>query len=113
LAVLHHDCDLTNKSAQRLVVDVHCPSSDTTNVVAEVVGDRVSQRTVASGLQRPVLTSAFHSNFRMSETSDSDACHLIRAAQVLFVTTKTVEIHLSGTYRKLGIDNRGELAGVL
>ena len=34
-------------------------------------------------------------------------------AQALFVTTKTVEVHLSGTYRKLGIGSRAELPGVL
>jgi DNA-binding CsgD family transcriptional regulator len=34
-------------------------------------------------------------------------------AQALFVTTKTVEIHLSATYRKLDITKRSELAGVL
>ena len=34
-------------------------------------------------------------------------------AQALFVTTKTVEVHLSGAYRKLGISSRAELPGVL
>lgn len=33
-------------------------------------------------------------------------------AQALFVTAKTVEVHLSATYRKLGISARGELQGV-
>ncbi len=32
-------------------------------------------------------------------------------AQTLFVTPKTVEVHLSATYRKLGIRSRRELAG--
>jgi DNA-binding NarL/FixJ family response regulator len=31
-------------------------------------------------------------------------------AQALFVTTKTVEVHLSSTYRKLGIRSRAQLA---
>jgi DNA-binding NarL/FixJ family response regulator len=31
----------------------------------------------------------------------------------LFVTVKTVEVHLSNAYRKLGIKGRRELAGVL
>ena len=31
-------------------------------------------------------------------------------AQALFVTTKTVELHLTNTYRKLGIARRSELA---
>ncbi|MEN0070054.1 MAG: LuxR C-terminal-related transcriptional regulator, partial [Propionicimonas sp.] len=34
-------------------------------------------------------------------------------AQDLYVTPKTVEVHLSSAYRKLGIRSRGELGGVL
>jgi DNA-binding CsgD family transcriptional regulator len=34
-------------------------------------------------------------------------------AQTLFVTPKTVEVHLSNAYRKLGIRSRRELPGVL
>jgi DNA-binding NarL/FixJ family response regulator len=34
-------------------------------------------------------------------------------AQGLFVTPKTVEVHLSNAYRKLGIRSRRELAGEL
>jgi DNA-binding NarL/FixJ family response regulator len=34
-------------------------------------------------------------------------------AQALFVTPKTVEVHLSNVYRKLGIRSRRELAGAL
>jgi DNA-binding CsgD family transcriptional regulator len=34
-------------------------------------------------------------------------------AQSLFVTPKTIEVHLSNAYRKLGIRSRRELAGVL
>jgi DNA-binding CsgD family transcriptional regulator len=34
-------------------------------------------------------------------------------AQALFVTTKTVEMHLSNVYRKLGIDSRESLPGAL
>lgn len=34
-------------------------------------------------------------------------------AQTLFVTPKTVEVHLSNAYRKLGIRSRRQLAGVL
>ena len=33
-------------------------------------------------------------------------------AQQLFVTPKTVEVHLSSTYRKLGITSRSELEAV-
>jgi DNA-binding CsgD family transcriptional regulator len=34
-------------------------------------------------------------------------------AQALFVTPKTVEVHLSSVYRKLGISSRGQLANAL
>ena len=34
-------------------------------------------------------------------------------AQALFVTPKTVEVHLSNAYRKLGVRSRRDLAGVL
>lgn len=34
-------------------------------------------------------------------------------AQVLFVTVKAVEVHLSNVYRKLDIANRSEIATVL
>ena len=34
-------------------------------------------------------------------------------AQTLFVTLKTVEMHLAGSYRKLGISSRSELPAIL
>ena len=34
-------------------------------------------------------------------------------AEALFVTTKTVELHLRNAYRKLGVRSRGELSGKL
>jgi DNA-binding NarL/FixJ family response regulator len=34
-------------------------------------------------------------------------------AQLLYVTPKTVEVHLSSVYRKLGIRSRRDLAGAL
>ncbi len=34
-------------------------------------------------------------------------------AQALFVTPKTVEVHLSNAYRKLGVRSRRDLAGAL
>jgi DNA-binding CsgD family transcriptional regulator len=33
-------------------------------------------------------------------------------AQQLYVTPKTVEVHLSSAYRKLGVTSRGELAAM-
>ncbi|HKH51123.1 MAG TPA: helix-turn-helix transcriptional regulator, partial [Mycobacterium sp.] len=34
-------------------------------------------------------------------------------AQALFVTPKTIEVHLTNAYRKLGVDGRAALAGLL
>jgi DNA-binding CsgD family transcriptional regulator len=34
-------------------------------------------------------------------------------AQLLYVTPKTIEVHLSSVYRKLGIRSRRDLAGAL
>ncbi|UUY05498.1 helix-turn-helix transcriptional regulator [Svornostia abyssi] len=34
-------------------------------------------------------------------------------AQTLYVTPKTVEVHLTNAYRKLGVRSRRELSGVL
>jgi len=34
-------------------------------------------------------------------------------AQALFVTPRTVEVHLSSTYRKLGIGSRSQLSDAL
>ena len=34
-------------------------------------------------------------------------------AQALFVTVKTIEVHLGSTYRKLGVSSRAALAGAL
>ena len=34
-------------------------------------------------------------------------------AESLYVTVRTVEFHLSHSYRKLGIDSRGKLAAAL
>jgi DNA-binding NarL/FixJ family response regulator len=34
-------------------------------------------------------------------------------AQTLYVTTRTVEAHLTSAYRKLGIDSRSKLAAAL
>jgi DNA-binding CsgD family transcriptional regulator len=45
----------------------------------------------------------------MAAAGDTNAA----IAQGLFVTVKTVEMHLSSTYRKLGIASRGELRAAL
>jgi DNA-binding CsgD family transcriptional regulator len=40
-------------------------------------------------------------------------CSNAEIAQQLFITVKTVEMHLSRSYRKLGLSSRGELTGAL
>ena len=55
------------------------------------------------------LTPAEH---RVSELA-SDGMTNKQIAQALFVTLRTVEMHLSNAYRKLGISSREQLAGAL
>ena len=39
--------------------------------------------------------------------------HQPEIAQALFITTRTVEVHLTSSYRKLGINSRSQLAAIL
>ncbi|MDQ2631568.1 MAG: helix-turn-helix transcriptional regulator [Actinomycetota bacterium] len=45
--------------------------------------------------------------------ADSEGQTNKQIAQALFVTLRTVEMHLSNSYRKLGIENRSQLAAAL
>jgi len=49
---------------------------------------------------------------RIADLADAGASNA-EIAQSLFVTVKTIEFHLTHTYRKLGIAKRSELAGAL
>ncbi len=77
------------------------------SAVAElrVAGGRTRQRAVSG------MDSLTPSERRAAELAVSGRSN--RAiAQELYVTPKTVEVHLSNAYRKLGIASRGELAAV-
>jgi DNA-binding CsgD family transcriptional regulator len=52
------------------------------------------------------------SELRVARRAASDRTNR-EIAQELFVTVKAVEKHLASAYRKLGIQRRGELAGIL
>jgi DNA-binding CsgD family transcriptional regulator len=58
------------------------------------------------------IASLTPSELRIAERAAAGATNP-EIAQSLFVTTKTVEMHLSRVYRKLDIGTRGELGGRL
>lgn len=65
------------------------------------------RRTAATG--RDALTA---SELRVATLAAEGAANR-EIAQALFVTTRTIEVHLTSTYRKLGIEGRGQLATAL
>lgn len=78
---------------------------------------RAEHELAAAGARRPALSTTGPGALTMSERR---ACELAAAgasnrviAQSLFISTKTVETHLSRSYRKLGIAGRGEIAEAL
>jgi DNA-binding NarL/FixJ family response regulator len=81
---------------------------------ARPLADRAESELLASGARlRRELTSGVDamtpSERRVAELASAGASNR-DIAQALFVTTKTVEVHLSSTYRKLGIRSRAQLA---
>ena len=58
------------------------------------------------------LASLTPSELRVAELAAGGQANK-EIAQALYVTPKTVEVHLSNSYRKLGIRSRRELAGAL
>ncbi|MEH3053735.1 MAG: LuxR C-terminal-related transcriptional regulator [Patulibacter minatonensis] len=71
----------------------------------------------ASGVRRRAGDSSGAAGLTPSERRVADLAADDRTnreiAQELFVTPKTVEVHLSAAYRKLGIASRRELSGAL
>ena len=66
-------------------------------------------------LRRPELTglgSLTPSERRIVDLAAGGASNA-EIAQGLFVTVKTVEMHLGHAYRKLGVHSRRELAGIV
>jgi class 3 adenylate cyclase/DNA-binding CsgD family transcriptional regulator len=84
---------------------------------AEPLAERAQTELAATGARprRLVLTgldSLTPSERRVAEMA-AEGMSNKEIAQTLFVTTKTVEVHLSNVYRKLEIASRAQLAGVL
>ena len=65
------------------------------------------RRLLLSGVESLTASERRVARFAAEGLSNKDI------AQALFVTTKTVEVHLSNVYRKLGIGSRGELPQAL
>ncbi len=65
------------------------------------------RRLLLSGVESLTASERRVADFAAKGLSNKDI------AQTLFVTTKTVEVHLSNVYRKLGIGSRGELPQAL
>ena len=70
------------------------------------IGER-PRREEPSGVESLTAGERRVARFAADGLSDKDI------AQALFVTTKTVEVHLGNVYRKLGIGSRGELPAAL
>ena len=65
------------------------------------------RRLLLSGVESLTASEKRVAKFAAEGLSNKDI------AQALFVTTKTVEVHLSNVYRKLGIGSRNELPQAL
>ena len=90
LAARHHAHPLTAQAKQELIAAGARP-----------------RRTAATGVD--ALTASEHRVARMAADGETNRT----IAQTLFVTRRTVEIHLTSVYRKLGIRSREQLATVL
>jgi DNA-binding NarL/FixJ family response regulator len=65
------------------------------------------RRLLLSGVESLTASERRVADFAAKGLSNKDI------AQTLFVTTKTVEVHLSNVYRKLGIGSRNDLPQAL
>jgi DNA-binding CsgD family transcriptional regulator len=66
-----------------------------------------ARKVMLSGLESLTASERRVAQMAAEEVSNKEI------AQALFVTVKTVEVHLSRVYRKLDIDSRRQLAGAL
>src|SRR4029079_14956217 len=84
---------------------------------AKPLVERAEQELPATGARPPLLLLSGSESLPASERRvagfAAEGLSNKDIAQALFVTTKTVEVHLSNVYRKLGIDSRGELPQAL
>jgi DNA-binding NarL/FixJ family response regulator len=84
---------------------------------AQPLVDRAEEELAATGARpRRLLLSGVESltaSERRVARFAADGLSNKDIAQALFVTTKTVEVHLSNVYRKLGIGSRSELPQAL
>jgi DNA-binding CsgD family transcriptional regulator len=78
------------------------------------VGERARQELTATGVRvrrdaQTGIDSLTPSELRVVKQAAAGSSNR-EIAQALFVTVKTVEMHLGHAYRKLGVSSRGELA---
>jgi len=84
---------------------------------ATALAARAHEELVACGarprrLQRTGVDALTPSELRVAQLAASGLTNR-EIAQALFVTRKTVETHLAGVYRKLGVNDRGGLPAKL
>jgi class 3 adenylate cyclase/DNA-binding CsgD family transcriptional regulator len=79
--------------------------------------DRANDELAATGAHRRTImlrgVDALTASERRVATMAAEGASNKEIAQALFVTVKTVEMHLSRAYRKLELNSRGQLAGAL
>ncbi|WP_344407657.1 helix-turn-helix transcriptional regulator, partial [Dactylosporangium fulvum] len=105
--------------ALRIVPATGDRSAAATAVVSGVEGPRTARRRNQSGGAAAVARPGGAGSGELSEAqrrvAELAAAGLPNAAiaETLSITKRTVELHLSNVYRKLGIAGRAQLAGVL
>lgn len=82
---------------------------------AWALADHAADELAASGARRPAraitgIDALTPAERRVAEFAAAGRSNR-EIAELLFVTRKTVEVHLGSVYRKLGISGRGDLAG--
>jgi DNA-binding CsgD family transcriptional regulator len=90
-------------------------SSTIRELIADDLPESLTLRASGIRLRREALSGADALTPSEQRIADMAATGLANAdiAQELFLTVKTVEMHLTAAYRKLDIRRRSELAGAL